>query len=193
MSEKKLDSLADALKRLQDGTPPPPDAGLFGATIQPEDCRVVIIPVPWDATVSYRTGTSAEGGLARHRRDGDIAGRVFRVGEAADRQGLIDGRLRIAGVAVRDGPRIAVVLERDGERVAHPTRPRDDRDARMTGAAPACGLDDERLLRDLCLRARDVLTAFGKVAKLSSGEIPYPLFVFAAQLAWQFYASALAD
>jgi lipopolysaccharide transport system permease protein len=35
--------------------------------------------------------------------------------------------------------------------------------------------------------------AFGKVAKLSSGSVPYPLFVFVGQLAWQFFSSALND
>jgi agmatinase len=52
------ESLADALKRLEQGTPPPPWAGFLGASLRPEDCKLVLIPVPWDATVSYGCGTS---------------------------------------------------------------------------------------------------------------------------------------
>src|SRR5476649_1651130 len=34
---------------------------------------------------------------------------------------------------------------------------------------------------------------FGRVAKLPSPGVPYPLLVFAAMLPWQFFASALSD
>jgi lipopolysaccharide transport system permease protein len=34
---------------------------------------------------------------------------------------------------------------------------------------------------------------FGRLAKLSSGTIPYPLLVFSAVLPWQFFASALTE
>ena len=34
---------------------------------------------------------------------------------------------------------------------------------------------------------------FGKVAKLSSDGVPYPIFVFAALLPWQFFANAFAE
>ncbi len=37
---------------------PLPDAGLFGLPTTPEEARLVIVPVPWDATTSYRPGTS---------------------------------------------------------------------------------------------------------------------------------------
>ena len=35
-----------------------PDSGVFGLDFAPEDARVVLIPVPWDATTSYRPGTA---------------------------------------------------------------------------------------------------------------------------------------
>jgi agmatinase len=38
---------------------PPPDAGLFGLPTTPAEARLVIVPVPWDATTSYRPGTAA--------------------------------------------------------------------------------------------------------------------------------------
>ncbi len=34
------------------------DAGIYGLPFSPEEARVVLIPVPWDATTSYRAGTS---------------------------------------------------------------------------------------------------------------------------------------
>ncbi len=37
---------------------PLPDAGLFGLPTTPDEARLVIVPVPWDATTSYRAGTS---------------------------------------------------------------------------------------------------------------------------------------
>ncbi len=38
---------------------PPVDAGLFGLPFTTEDARLVLIPVPWDVTTSYRPGTHA--------------------------------------------------------------------------------------------------------------------------------------
>lgn len=35
------------------------DAGIFGLPTTPDEARVVLLPVPWDATTSYRAGASA--------------------------------------------------------------------------------------------------------------------------------------
>ena len=35
------------------------DAGIYGLPYAPEEARVVLLPVPWDATTSYRAGASA--------------------------------------------------------------------------------------------------------------------------------------
>ncbi len=37
---------------------PGPDAGIFGLPYPRERCRVVLVPVPWDLTTSYRAGTA---------------------------------------------------------------------------------------------------------------------------------------
>ena len=37
---------------------PPADAGLFGLPTTPDEAQLVIVPVPWDATTSYRPGTA---------------------------------------------------------------------------------------------------------------------------------------
>jgi agmatinase len=52
------EALSDVLGRLEAGTPPPPSAGVFGASVHPSDCALVLIPVPWDTTVSYGAGTA---------------------------------------------------------------------------------------------------------------------------------------
>lgn len=41
------------------------DAGLFGLPFGPDDARCVIVPVPWDATTSYRAGTARGPGAIR--------------------------------------------------------------------------------------------------------------------------------
>src|SRR6478672_11594304 len=41
----------------------PIDSGVFGLDDSPETAKVVLVPVPWDATTSYRAGT-ANGPLA---------------------------------------------------------------------------------------------------------------------------------
>jgi agmatinase len=38
--------------------PSQPGAGIYGLSDDPESARVVLVPVPWDATTSYRSGTS---------------------------------------------------------------------------------------------------------------------------------------
>lgn len=35
------------------------DTGIFGLPYAPDEARVVLVPVPWDATTSYRAGASA--------------------------------------------------------------------------------------------------------------------------------------
>jgi len=37
------------------------------------------------------------------------------------------------------------------------------------------------------------VVVFGKIAKLPSEGVPYPIFVFAAMLPWMFFSSAFAD
>lgn len=43
---------------------PGPDAGIFGLPFARERCRLVLLPVPWDLTTSYRAGTAHGPALA---------------------------------------------------------------------------------------------------------------------------------
>lgn len=51
MNEKQLQAI-------EKGDPPDPDAGIFGLTFSPKDSSLVLIPVPWDATVSFGNGAA---------------------------------------------------------------------------------------------------------------------------------------
>jgi len=58
-------SISDSVKskqeqfaNLESGLPPSSDAGIFGATIKPEEAELILMGVPWDATTSYGGGTS---------------------------------------------------------------------------------------------------------------------------------------
>ena len=45
------------MKPLDPNAAAAPDSGIFGLTDPPEDARVVLVPVPWEATTSYGGGT----------------------------------------------------------------------------------------------------------------------------------------
>ena len=48
-----------------------PDGGIYGLPSTSADARVILIPVPWDATTSYRRGT-ADGPAAILAASGQI-------------------------------------------------------------------------------------------------------------------------
>jgi agmatinase len=59
--------------------------GLYGLSCRPEESRVVLIPVPWEATVSYRVGTAdGPAAILRASRQVDLldreTGRPYRTG-----------------------------------------------------------------------------------------------------------------
>jgi agmatinase len=61
--------------------------GIFGLPSRPEDARVVLVPVPWEATVSYGTGTAdGPAAIRRASRQVDLldreTGRPYRDGIA---------------------------------------------------------------------------------------------------------------
>lgn len=45
------------LQQLDEGLPPPADAGLFGADVPAAEAGLILYPVPWEATTSYGRGT----------------------------------------------------------------------------------------------------------------------------------------
>ena len=75
-----------------------PDSGIFGLDVAPEDATLLLIPVPWDATTSYRAGT--------HRGPEAIV-------RASHQLDMLDRSLGVAyidGIAMLDAPRELAVL-----------------------------------------------------------------------------------
>jgi len=66
--------------------------GIYGLPFTPEDARVVLVPVPWEATVSYGTGTA----------DGPAA--ILKASRQVDLLDRETGRPYEAGIAMLDIP-----------------------------------------------------------------------------------------
>lgn len=67
-----MQSLKEKIAALDKGEPPEDGAGLLGISLTPEEAKVVLIPVPWDATASYGKGASEGPGAligASHQLD----------------------------------------------------------------------------------------------------------------------------
>lgn len=74
-----------AIRFLEQGLPPVRSAGFLGVDLKPEDCALVLIPVPWEATTSYGGGTSKGPAAivsASHQLDTEEAffGKIYRAG-----------------------------------------------------------------------------------------------------------------
>jgi agmatinase len=77
----------DAMGELEMGLPPSENAGFLGVSIDPEDAKLLMIPVAWEATTSYGAGTSKGPDVivpASHQLDMEDAafGKAFRAGIA---------------------------------------------------------------------------------------------------------------
>ena len=51
-------TLQETISELEQGNPPAADAGFLGAQLDPAEAKLLLIPVPWEATTSYGGGTS---------------------------------------------------------------------------------------------------------------------------------------
>lgn len=86
--------------------PAPAESGIYGLPFAPEDSKVVIVPVPFEATTSYGGGTS----------NGPAA-----VLEASKQVDLFDqetGRPYASGIAMLDVPKDVVRWNRDAKKLA---------------------------------------------------------------------------
>ncbi len=75
----------EAMAELEQGLPPAEGAGFLGVNIHPDDAKLVMIPVSWEATTSYGGGTSNGPEVvvaASHQLDMEDAafGKAFRAG-----------------------------------------------------------------------------------------------------------------
>ena len=76
------------MKPLDPNAAAAPDSGIFGLSDLPEDARVVLVPVPWEATTSYGGGTV----------DGPRA--ILQASRQVDLFDIETGRPYVAGIAL---------------------------------------------------------------------------------------------
>lgn len=68
----KYNSLEKDIEFLKQGLPPQPNDGFLGSNINPDEASLILLPVPWEATVSFGEGTAAAPDairLASHQLD----------------------------------------------------------------------------------------------------------------------------
>ena len=82
--------------------------GLFGLDTRPEDARVVVIPVPFDATTSYRAGTAAG---PEH---------VLEASKQVDLEDIQYGPIWKQGIAMLPVPRAVAASSRRARKAAEP-------------------------------------------------------------------------
>jgi agmatinase len=88
--------------------PAPPGSGIFGLPHTPDEARVVIVPVPWDATTSYRAGTSR----------GPAA--ILAASHQVDLHDVEHGRPYEQGIAMLDLPDEVEAWNREARALAEP-------------------------------------------------------------------------
>ncbi len=88
--------------------PASPDAGIFGLTSTPDEARVVLVPVPFEATTSYGGGTA----------DGPNA--IFEASKQVDLFDLDTGRPYAAGIAMLEEPAQVRAWNDEGKAAARP-------------------------------------------------------------------------
>ena len=82
--------------------------GLFGLDTRPEHARVVVIPVPFDATTSYRPGTAAG------------PDHVLQASKQVDLQDIQFGPIWQAGIAMLPIPKSMAALSKKARKTAEP-------------------------------------------------------------------------
>jgi agmatinase len=114
-------TLEAVVEQLERGLPPAPDAGFLGATLDPVDARLVLIPVPWEVTISSRGGAAeAPRAIVRASHQLDLEdgafGNPYRAGIAMLAQD--DG---IRNLNVQTQPRARAVIDALERGAAAPT------------------------------------------------------------------------
>lgn len=54
----KYENFDSAIQRLEAGIPNTNESGIFGANLNPDECKIVLLSAPWDGTASYHKGTA---------------------------------------------------------------------------------------------------------------------------------------
>ncbi|MCA2981563.1 MAG: agmatinase family protein [Myxococcaceae bacterium] len=94
-----------------------PDSGVFGLPFSPDDSKVVLLPVPFEATTSYGGGTA----------DGPRA--ILEASRQVDLFDLETGKPYEAGIAMLDEPAEVRAWSDEGKALARPVTAHDSADA----------------------------------------------------------------
>jgi agmatinase len=140
----------------------PAESGIYGLPFAPEDSRVVIVPVPFEATTSYGGGTS----------NGPAA-----VLEASKQVDLFDqetGRPYASGIAMLDVPKNVLRWNRDAKKLAAPVIEKGGAVDRATRAAVAkVNAVGDRVNEWVYTETKQLLEA-GKMAVILGGDHSVP-------------------
>ncbi len=146
------------------------DSGVYGLPFSPDEARVVLVPVPWDATTSYRDGT----------RNGPAA--ILDASKQVDLYDLEWGRVYEPGIAMLDVDPAIGAMQVEARRRAEPIIDIGGAigDSRELAAdlARVNGLGAE--LNSLVERTVDAWLAKGKLVGVVGGDHSVPFGAIAA-------------
>jgi agmatinase len=138
------------------------ESGIYGLPFAPEDSKVVIVPVPFEATTSYGGGTS----------DGPLA--VFEASKQVDLFDQETGRPYAAGIAMLDVPKKVVRWNADAKKIAAPVIENGGAVDRKTRAAAAQVNEYGERVNEWVYEQTSALLAQDKIAVILGGDHSVP-------------------
>jgi agmatinase len=159
--------LAQVVADLQAGLPPAPGAGFLGGDPDPAQSALALLAVPWEATVSYGTGTAAAPpAIVRASHQLDLEDRAF-------------GRPYQAGIAWLQEDKSLVTLNRQAAKEARTAIARLEMGAEDADATAWVNEAGERLNRQV-RQAVDSQLGQGRAVGLVGGDHSSPYGLIAA-------------
>jgi agmatinase len=138
------------------------ETGIYGLPFAPEDAKVVIVPVPFEATTSYGGGTS----------NGPAA--VFEASKQVDLFDQETGRPYAAGIAMLDVPRKVLRWNTDAKKIAASVIEKGGAVDRRTRAAAAKVNEYGERVNEWVYEQTAALLEQGKTAVILGGDHSVP-------------------
>ncbi len=137
-------------------------SGIFGLPFTPADAKVVILPVPFEATTSYGGGTSGAPAL------------IMEASKQVDLFDLETGRPYTAGIAMLDIPQDIARLNREAKRLAQAVVAKGGaKDAKTRAAAAKVNAASEKMNAWVYKKTRSLLDQ-GKIVVTLGGDHAVP-------------------
>lgn len=151
-----------------------PNGNLFGLPFTMDECAVVIIPVPWEVTVSYRGGTAnAPAAMLEASYQIDLLDPVL---ADAWQYGIgmlpVSSKWQTLGATFRKEAELCIQHLEEGGRPSDSSEWRQ----RWDGVDSGCG----ELYLEVLAQARELLTRHGKIVGVLGGDNSVPLGLIAA-------------